>query len=135
MEDNGKIKVCILEPKLFPQVYKIDIELEVSHFNENKIDYCCKQNLFRIIQEQLTNITKHANASSVRILADNRESSIRLVITDNGCGFDVCSRKKGIGFINILHRAESFNGKAEIISSKGKGCELYVTIPACNYTT
>jgi|GEM_PF-2371834 len=113
-------------------VYKIDIGLDTEWFDENKINHHCRQNLYRIIQEQLSNITKHANASSVRVQLQTGADGIVLVITDNGCGFNVKTSKKGVGIINILHRAASFNGIANLVSAPGQGCELNISIPFDN---
>jgi two-component system sensor histidine kinase UhpB len=107
------------------------IILLADQLDEGKLGHDCKQNLFRIVQEQLNNIVKHAEARSVvvRITAD---TTVNLMITDDGKGFDVTATRKGVGLVNILHRAESFNGNAEIVSSAGNGCTLYVNIPIDN---
>lgn len=84
--------------------------------------------LYRIIQEQLNNITRHAKASEVFInitLAGN----VKLVIKDNGVGFNVENKRKGIGINNILYRAQAYLGNVYIESSPGKGCQLKVEIP------
>jgi two-component system sensor histidine kinase UhpB len=52
-----------------------------------------------------------------------------MIIEDNGQGFNVNKKKKGIGLTNILNRAESYNGSARIISAPGEGCMLLVKIP------
>ena len=86
-------------------------------------------NLYRIVQEQLTNILKHAQASKVKILIRLTKKLIKLNISDNGKGFDMLTLKDGIGLENIKRRAEMFSGKCEIKSSPGNGCELMVELP------
>lgn len=86
-------------------------------------------NVFRIVQEQLNNILRHAAASEVTIsLAQNKEC-ILLTIADNGAGFDTLIEQKGIGIENIKSRAASCNGTADFVSEPGRGCILTVTFP------
>jgi signal transduction histidine kinase len=87
--------------------------------------------LFRIIQEQVTNVLKHAQATHlvIELVADLKV--ISLTITDNGKGFDkeAVKYKKGLGLHNIANRTELFNGKVNMITSPGNGCKLNVVIP------
>ena len=85
--------------------------------------------LYRIVQEQLTNILKHAQASKVKILVRLTKKLIKLHVTDNGKGFDMLTSKDGIGLENIKRRAEMFSGKCKLKSSPGNGCELMVELP------
>jgi PAS domain S-box-containing protein len=85
--------------------------------------------LFRIVQEQLTNILKHARASNISIAFKALPDSIRLRIKDDGVGFDPKIKKKGIGLSNISSRTQIYNGRFEIKSAPGRGCQLTVTIP------
>jgi two-component system sensor histidine kinase UhpB len=85
--------------------------------------------LYRIVQEQFNNIIKHAQAHNVSIgLTDNKDF-IDLWIQDDGKGFDPKERRKGVGLSNILSRIELFDGKLEVISSKGHGCTLKIHVP------
>ena len=88
--------------------------------------------LYRIIQEQLNNITKYAKPSEVNILLTQQKDSLRVCISDNGKGFDPSHKAKGIGLRNIRSRAEMFGGKMKIVSSPGHGCTLNVVIPTLN---
>ena len=104
-------------------------ELKVDLKYERSIDLILtdeqKLMLFRIIQEQTSNILKYASARKVVINITEVSNSIHLFISDDGKGFDTTSKKdKGIGFINITGRAEALNGSVKIISSPGKGCSL-----------
>lgn len=86
-------------------------------------------NLYRILQEQLRNIQKYAQASKVEICVDLEEHDLVMMINDNGVGFDITKVKKGIGIANMKRRAELFGGIAKISSTPGKGCQVLVTIP------
>lgn len=86
-------------------------------------------NLYRIVQEQMKNIIKYADAGKIDIAVTRVNGSINLRIADNGKGFDVKALKNGIGLNNIRKRAESLSGKFMLNSAPGKGCEIFVTIP------
>ena len=106
-----------------------EINLHVDAFENDVVDSDMQTNLYRIVQEQLTNILKHAQASKVKILVRLTKKLIKLNISDNGKGFDMLTLKDGIGLENIKRRAEMFSGKCEIKSSPGNGCELMVELP------
>ena len=90
-----------------------------------------KLNIFRIFQEQLNNILKHAKARDIYIALSKTEAGLILTIRDNGIGFKKTKRKMdgGIGIRNIIARAELYKGKADFVTEPGKGCELILTIP------
>lgn len=98
-------------------------------FDETRIPENAKLMLFRIIQEQLNNITKHANANKVTITLANNEDDFSLELKDDGTGFDIKTIRRSLGLTNIRNRVELFGGKASIISSPGKGCCIKVFIP------
>ena len=88
-----------------------------------------KINIYRILQEQINNITKHAapKNAGISILADN--DIIKIMIKDDGKGFDVNQKREGIGFSNMSNRIDSFNGEMVIKSTPGKGCDIQIKIP------
>lgn len=85
--------------------------------------------LYRIVQEQFNNIIKHAQAHNVSVELSENNDFIDLRIKDDGKGFDPKERRKGVGLSNILSRIELFDGKLEVISSKGHGCTLKIHVP------
>ena len=103
---------------------------------ENGINNNQKLMLFRIIQEQVSNVLKHADAKHLSISLSVSNGAIELVIADDGKGFNLDNNKskKGVGLSNIASRVELFNGKVNIITSPGKGCRLLVKVlPISNY--
>ncbi len=88
-----------------------------------------KLSIYRIIQESVTNILKHANAKNVSVLVDMGISNIRIIITDDGKGYDTSIRKNGIGISNMINRVESFNGTITFESSPGMGCKTEILLP------
>jgi two-component sensor histidine kinase len=107
---------------------KMKIRLSTSGLDENALQPEQKINVYRIIQEQLNNIMKHAEASSVAIELNKYREQIRLLVEDDGRGFDPRLRRNGVGISNIMSRAELYNGRVEIDSSPGKGCRLEVIL-------
>jgi len=85
--------------------------------------------LYRIIQEQISNIIKHSHAKKATIHLSTTAKEIILRIEDNGIGFDIQKKSGGIGLRNMANRAGFFNGKVDIVSSPGNGCALIITIP------
>lgn len=88
-----------------------------------------KLNIYRILQELTNNIQKYAAAKKVNITLKAESKTAKLVIEDDGKGFDLNIKRKGIGISNIINRAESFNGSVNIETAPGKGCKINVTIP------
>jgi two-component system sensor histidine kinase UhpB len=109
-------------------VKRMKIRLQVSGVDENSLLPEQKINIYRIIQEQLNNILKHAQAATVTIELVKANEQICLRIEDDGRGFDPLARRKGVGISNIISRAELYNGQVAIDTAPGKGCRLEVTL-------
>jgi PAS domain S-box-containing protein len=108
--------------------------LNVEFYQRGEIELLPDQTklvLFRIIQEQVTNVLKHAEASQLVLELIIDDSIISLSISDNGKGFDneTGKMKKGVGLHNISNRTELLNGKINIITAPGRGCKLNILIP------
>jgi signal transduction histidine kinase len=91
--------------------------------NKTKIHY------YRIIQETLQNIYKHANATEIHISFNQKNNVICLAISDNGSGFDVSKVRKGIGLKNINSRVKEINGELDIKSNRDSGTEITIKAP------
>jgi PAS domain S-box-containing protein len=111
------------------EVNPVKIKADLKDFKEKNINDKFKLNVFRILQEQLTNILKHAKATQIAISLLQNKQSIILSITDNGVGFDTQKKRNGIGIANINSRVSTYNGNVDFISKPGKGCTLTVTFP------
>jgi PAS domain S-box-containing protein len=85
--------------------------------------------IYRILQEHLTNILKHAEANKVMVHLSCKENEFVVEVTDDGKGFDTESRRTGIGITNMITRAESVQGTIVIDSGPGKGCRLIGRFP------
>ena len=88
-----------------------------------------KINLYRMLQESLQNCNKYANASKIDILFELKEDWIYFSVADNGIGFDVKSKKKGIGLQNMISRTTECNGQLDVSSQKGSGTTIHIKLP------
>ncbi len=88
--------------------------------------------LFRIVQEGLNNIVKHAQATEVDLQFFVHENELVLTIEDNGRGFDTSKNASGIGLQNMKVRTESLNGNLDISSQPGNGTHIMIRIPMPN---
>jgi two-component system sensor histidine kinase DegS len=87
--------------------------------------------IFRIIQELVTNIIKHARASEATISITQHEDSLNIIVEDNGTGFNFkeIQTKEGMGLSGIERRVEHLQGSMEIDSTPGKGTSVLIDIP------
>ena len=111
------------------EIHPIKIVCTQDSLIEKLVNTKFKLNIFRIVQEQLNNILKHARASVANIHLSQNKKTVTLSITDNGVGFDTTKKTKGIGIANIRNRAKVYKGSAKFVSQPGKGCVLTVTFP------
>ena len=107
---------------------KVNVTIEGSEYLE-ALPSSTSLSIFRILQEQLSNIMKYAEATSVEINIDADENSIDFEVKDNGKGFNLKTVERGLGLRSIYSRAELHNGKVYINTAPGEGCILSVHIP------
>lgn len=104
-------------------------ELIVS--NELKLQKSIETEIYHIAQEALNNSLKHANASSVVVRLQSLDGIVKMVISDDGSGFDMAHIKKirGVGLTSMQERTERLKGKLKIESAPGKGTTLELEVP------
>ncbi len=83
--------------------------------------------LYRIVQEAINNIIKHADASQVSISIEEDNGMLCIVVSDNGKGFDTSAVKGGIGLKNILSRAQMIGATVEMKSEPNAGTSVIIT--------
>jgi two-component system CheB/CheR fusion protein len=110
---------------------EIEAELLATKLKKSRFSPEVETNLYRIVQEALNNVHKHARATRVEIQLEKRDDLVVLVIEDNGRGFNP-ERKinhKGIGLIGMQERAMLCGGSFEIESVLGRGTTVFVRVP------
>lgn len=90
--------------------------------------------VYRIVQECLSNITRHANATRVEVELFSSEHELDLTVRDNGVGFESVadkSERQGLGLFNLRERALALCGTSHVQSHPGQGTEIHVHLPLC----
>lgn len=108
------------------------LKTEVFVEGERRLPIEIEEGLYRIAQEGLNNVVKHAKATEVRIHIQYREDTIRLEMVDDGVGFDtrIANGNGGLGLTGVQERVKQLGGSLEIASTIGNGTHLTVSIPA-----
>jgi PAS domain S-box-containing protein len=109
-------------------VHAIKIEFQKDGVDEEDLDEKLQLTIFRIVQEQLNNILKHANATNATINLTIQGNEIILLISDNGNGCTISKEGKGVGITNIKSRAELYHGIVKTVSNPGEGYALKVVL-------
>ncbi|HEX6333774.1 MAG TPA: PAS domain-containing protein [Flavisolibacter sp.] len=112
----------------YSNVSHLQVQLNTQQ-ETNLLDDRIKLALYRILQEQMNNVIKHAAASAVLVVIHMDGALVRLKIEDNGRGFDPALPSKGIGLKNMSNRVSVLNGHMDIASMPGKGCTIQVSLP------
>ncbi len=112
---------------------RYDFEIDFVFFGqENKYDLPMEIALFRLVQEAITNVRKHAGVKKAMVKLEVSPSVLRIVIKDQGRGFDVDklsgSRQESYGIIGMRERAELLGGEIKIISNPGSGTQVIVEV-------
>jgi signal transduction histidine kinase len=89
-----------------------------------------ENHLFRLIQEAVNNVVKHAKATEVAIEFSSSSAEASVLVSDNGVGFDMNAREPdhGFGLFSMRQRAESIGAKLAIVSARGKGTQVFVSL-------
>ena len=106
-----------------------NLVIDVQFFGTTtSISSQCKHVIYRIIQELVHNIVKHAEATHAIVQGTVNENSFSLIVEDNGLGFDLTTAQYGIGLQNVKARVSSLNGELQVESTIGKGTSVYIEL-------
>lgn len=105
--------------------------IEEIHVDHSDIPESVSIAVYRILQEAMTNIVKHAEATQVTVRLQSGRQTVALSVTDNGRGFDPASlaMDQGLGLMGMQERAECLGGVFRIESAPGQGTTFYTEIP------
>ncbi len=135
LEDLGLVSALSRYVEEWKRLSGINVEFkvlgDVSEIANKDIEIA----IFRIVQEALSNVHKHAKASNVKILLEIRRDFVSALIEDDGVGFDIREVKKrsiekgSLGIFSMEERARALGGTLKIVSERGRGTKIMVRIP------
>lgn len=101
------------------------------HLKGQRLPESVETALYRIVQEALTNVARHAGAHTVSVLVERHRDELITVIEDDGVGFDEIETQRGphLGLLGIRERAELLGGSLAVESEPGQGASLFIRIP------
>lgn len=105
------------------------LEVDCSGIGDLEVPQDQHLAVYRILQEHLTNILKHAAARHVRVTLCLDGDNLVLRVSDDGIGFDLNQKRSGIGIINMQSRVDALKGSFNLKSAPGNGCHLEVCLP------
>ena len=116
--------------------FGLNVDLQMTGFHDGqRLPAQAELTLYRVIQEALTNIAKHAHAKNVSIVVERKRELVVAVVEDDGCGFDVHAvlespnEETKLGLHGMRERAELIGGRLQIESAVGRGSSVFVEIP------
>lgn len=130
LEDLGFTDAVQHQAAEIQRIHHLEVQTQMVGFEQRALPVPIATALYRIIQEALTNVLKHANANAVNLVVSCDEEMVRLIVEDDGCGFDPVECKGGgLGLLGIAERVKMLRGTIEIESSAETGTTLAVRIP------
>lgn len=132
LDDLGLIPAVEMLVKNFIARHGLHTELTAVGFADQRAEACTETCVYRIVQESLTNIARHAKATTVTVLLEWRGDKIRGVIEDDGIGFDPSRTEDAgkLGVFGMRERVQLLQGKFRIESSPGQGTMVVFEMPA-----
>jgi len=132
LDDLGLVPAVEMLVRGFIGRQGIAVELTIIGFAEKRPDTCTETCVYRIVQEALVNVARHAQATEVSVLLEWRGEKIRGVIEDNGIGFapELVDSKAKLGVLGMRERTQLLQGAFRIESSPGEGAMLVFEMPA-----
>lgn len=129
LKENSLHELLINLKEEYENSGELQVELQVFPANSiNQINETIKHQIYRVIQELLSNVSKHANTRTVFLSLTKHDDFLNIIIEDNGCGFDN-AKTNGIGLRNIAERLSSIEAIFNIESVLEKGTTVTIDIP------
>jgi signal transduction histidine kinase len=129
LDDFGLVPALERLAESFAEQSGIRVDFH-STLGETRLPSDVESSLYRVVQESLTNIAKHADATNVSVSVVRRESGVAAVIEDDGAGFDPRAvRESGIGIVGMRERLALLDGRLEIETRKGAGTTVVAEVP------
>jgi PAS domain S-box-containing protein len=134
LDDLGLVSALRWYANRYAKRLDIEVEMEAIDF-EGRLTPELETALYRVVQEALTNVAKHAQANQVKIRLERKKAAVAAIVEDDGQGFDVetmagpSAPERGAGLLGMRERASFLGGTLSIESTPGKGTRLAIEIP------
>ncbi len=135
LDDLGLVAALTRYATDYAQSHGITVNIQPEGLGSSRLPSPVETALYRIVQEALTNIARHAAAKTIRIALTRRPVGVHMIVEDDGCGFDVettlrTSNTSGhLGLYGMRERAKLLGGSVTLRSMRGKGTTVSVRIP------
>ncbi|MBC8264395.1 MAG: GAF domain-containing protein [Anaerolineales bacterium] len=135
LDDLGLVAALWRYLRGYEGKFRLPVDFQVLGLGGQRLPSQVETALYRIVQEALINVARHARAQSVSLLLENRGSSVVLIVEDDGRGFDVARvmgshlRERNLGLYGMQERASLLGGTVTIESTPGAGTAVFVEIP------
>jgi two-component system CheB/CheR fusion protein len=111
----------------------VRVDLHMTGDDTARLPDAVENTLYRVLQEALTNVWKHAHAKEVSVIVERRDGQVQIIIEDNGQGFDTdesrSDRRGRFGLLGIRERVALVGGSVNIESEPGSGTAIYIRVP------
>jgi PAS domain S-box-containing protein len=135
LDDLGLVVALTRYAADYAQSYGITANVHTEGLHSSRLPSSVETALYRIMQEALTNVARHAAAKTVSIALTRQPSGVQMIVNDDGCGFDVettlrtSTTSSHLGLYSMCERATLLGGSVTIASKRGKGTSISVQIP------
>lgn len=134
LDDLGLLRTLSNYIEQWSATSKIDVDFHSTGWSGERLPPAIETTIYRIVQEALTNILKHARASFVSLIVERRPEQVTVIIEDDGEGFtpETTSqylKSKHLGLLGMEERATLMDGELKIESTPGEGTTVFVRIP------
>jgi signal transduction histidine kinase len=130
LDDFGLVPAVERLSETFREQSGLEVDL-AAHLGEERLLPEAETTLYRVIQEALTNVVKHAGASRVSILLQRKQGAVVAVVEDDGSGFDPdATREDALGLAGMRERLALVGGKLQVESSPGRGTTIAAEVPS-----
>jgi signal transduction histidine kinase len=127
LDDLGLVPALQWQAREMQKRYGLTVRVAAKNISEDLADEY-KTCIYRVVQEALTNISRHSGADTANVAARQEEDRIVLTVEDNGRGFDA-KKEKGLGLLGIEERVAQLGGDLQVVSENGRGTSISIELP------
>ena len=128
LDDFGLVPALERLAETFGEQTRMDVHFEHA-LREGRLPEEVETALYRIVQEALTNVVKHAGAQHVSVVLSSSDGTVKVVIEDDGRGFEAGGRGQGLGLVGMRERLGLLDGRLAIESTQGAGTTIVAEVP------